>query len=121
MTMRPRAFSRMLKRFAGFVLAAFALAGLIACERTPDQASEAKKAVVADRPGVLHLTSEELSRTVIEVAPVARGELRVSREFHATVQANENELAEVPPRSSGAGWKGLVRRAQSRGIEPAPI
>jgi membrane fusion protein, heavy metal efflux system len=77
------------------VLIAFALAGLIACERTPEQATESKNAVVADRPGVLRLTSEELSRTVIEVTPVARGQVLVPREFPATVQANENELAEV--------------------------
>ena len=85
-------------RGTGFLavgLVVFALAGLIACERTHDQASEAKKAVVAERPGVLHLTSEELARTVIEVAPVVRGQLLVPREFPATVQANENELAEV--------------------------
>jgi membrane fusion protein, heavy metal efflux system len=81
--------------FLAVGLVAFALVGLLACERTPDQAPETKKAVVADRPGVLHLTSEELARTVIEVTPVARGELRVPREFPATVQANENELAEV--------------------------
>ena len=77
----------------GFV--AFVFAGFVSCERTPEQAPEAKKAVVADRPGVLHLTSEELARTAIEVAPVARGQLRVPREFPATVQSNENELAEV--------------------------
>ncbi len=77
------------------VLIAFVLAGLLACERTPDQAPETKNAVVAERPGVLHLTSEELARTVIEVAPVVRGQLLVPREFPATVQANENELAEV--------------------------
>ena len=77
------------------LLVAVALAGLFACERTPDQASEGKKVILADRPGVLHLTAEELARTVIEVAPVARGELRVSREFPATVQANANQLAEV--------------------------
>ena len=76
-------------------LAACIFVGFAACERTPDQTSEAKKAVVADRPGVLHLTSEELARTVIEVAPVAQGELRVPREFPATVQANANQLAEV--------------------------
>jgi cobalt-zinc-cadmium efflux system membrane fusion protein len=81
--------------FLAVGLVVFALAGLIACERTPDQVPEAKKAVVADRPGVLHLTSEELARTVIEVAPVVRGQLLVPREFPATVQANENELAEV--------------------------
>lgn len=85
-------------RRTGFLavgLVVFALAGLIACERTPDPAPEAKKAVVAERPGVLHLTSEELARTLIEVTPVARGQLLVPREYTATVQANENELAEV--------------------------
>jgi cobalt-zinc-cadmium efflux system membrane fusion protein len=56
---------------------------------------EVKNAVVADRHGVLRLTSEELARTAIEVAPVARGEVRVPREFPATVEANQNELAHV--------------------------
>ncbi|MBC7839846.1 MAG: hypothetical protein H7Y39_14600 [Nitrospiraceae bacterium] len=47
------------------VLIVFALAGLLACERTPDQTQEAKKPAVADRPGVLHITSAELARTVM--------------------------------------------------------
>jgi membrane fusion protein, heavy metal efflux system len=116
--MRARVFSGMLKREASFVkpislpdsdashftlhercrvvfFVAFVLAGLLGCERTPDQAAEPKKAVVAERPGVLRLTAEELSRTAIEVAPVARGALLVPRQYTATVQANENELAEV--------------------------
>ena len=76
-------------------LVAFVSAGLVACDRTPDQAPEAKKVVVADRPGVLHLTSEELARTAIEVAAVARGQLHVQRAFTATVQPNQNELAHV--------------------------
>jgi membrane fusion protein, heavy metal efflux system len=118
MIMRARVFSGLLKREASFVkpislpdsdashftlhercrvvlFVAFALAGLLACERTPDQAAEPKKALVADKPGVVHLTSEELARTAIEVAPVARGALLVPRQYTATVQANENELAEV--------------------------
>jgi cobalt-zinc-cadmium efflux system membrane fusion protein len=118
MIMRAKVFSGMRNREASFVkpislpdsdashvtlhercrvvfFVAFVLAGLLACERTPDQAAEAKKAVVADRPGVLRLTAEELSRTAIEVAPVARGALSVPRQYTATVQANENELAEV--------------------------
>jgi len=82
-------------RRAAVLLVALAFAGFAACDRTPDQVPEAKKAVVVDRPGVLHLTSEELARTVIEVTPVARGQLLVPREFPATVQPNENELAEV--------------------------
>ncbi len=78
-----------------FGLAVCVCVGFAACERTPDQAPAAKNAVVADRPGLLRLTSEELARTAIEVAPVTRGQLRVGREFTATVQPNENELAHV--------------------------
>ena len=76
-------------------LVSLALAGFMSCERTPDPVPEANKGIAADRPGVLHLTSEELARTAIEVAPVARGQVLVPREFSATVQSNENELAEV--------------------------
>ncbi|TKB75385.1 MAG: efflux RND transporter periplasmic adaptor subunit [Nitrospira sp.] len=83
------------ERRLAVLLVAFAIAGFAACERTPDQAPEAKKSVVADKLGVVHLTAEELARTVIEVAPVARGALLVPRQYTATVQANENELAEV--------------------------
>jgi membrane fusion protein, heavy metal efflux system len=83
------------ERCSVVLLVAFVFVGCVACERTPDQAPEVKKAVVADRPGMLHLTSEELARTAIEVAPVARGEVRVPREFPATVQPNQNELAQM--------------------------
>jgi cobalt-zinc-cadmium efflux system membrane fusion protein len=69
--------------------------GFVACEKAPDQVPESKTSTVDGLRGVLHLTSEELARTVIEVSPVARGQLRVPREFTATVQSNENELAEV--------------------------
>ena len=78
-------------------LAAVLGLGILACEKTPDQASEAKTSVVKSLPGLLHLTAEELARMVIEVSPVERGQLRVPREFTATVQSNENELAEVMP------------------------
>jgi len=88
-------------RHGAILLVVFALAGLLACERTPEQALETKKAVVADKTGVVHLTSEELARTVIEVTPVARGALLAPRQYTATVQANENELAEVTTLISG--------------------
>ena len=118
MTMRPKVSCRMLKGKASLVkrisipdsnvsrftlheqrglvlLIAFVCAGFLACERTADHPPEAKKAVVAETPGLLHLTSEELARTVIEVATVVRGPLLVPREFTATVQPNQNELADV--------------------------
>jgi cobalt-zinc-cadmium efflux system membrane fusion protein len=76
-------------------LIAFLVAGFVGCEKTPDQAPETPKAVVAERPGLLHLTSEELARTTIQVVPVARGQLLVPRDFTATIQPNHNELADV--------------------------
>ncbi len=69
--------------------------GFLSCEKPSDQPIAVKATVAGGLPGVLHLTPEELARTVIEVAPVARGQVRVPREFTATVQSNENELAEV--------------------------
>jgi membrane fusion protein, heavy metal efflux system len=44
---------------------------------------------------LLRLTTEELSRVQLELSPVAQGEILSHREFPATVQANQNELAEV--------------------------
>lgn len=44
---------------------------------------------------LLRLTAEELSRIQLELSPVAQGEILSHREFPATVQANQNELAEV--------------------------
>ena len=45
--------------------------------------------------GPLRLTAEELSRMQLELSPVVQGEILSHREFPATVQANQNELAEV--------------------------
>ncbi|NWF73946.1 MAG: hypothetical protein HXY51_13015 [Nitrospirae bacterium] len=77
MTMRANAFNTerftFHERYWAVLLIAFIGAGFVACERTPDQAPEPPQAVVAERPGLVHLTSEELARTAIEVAPVARG------------------------------------------------
>lgn len=74
---------------------------LAACEKTPDQAPEVKKAVEAETSGLLRLTPEELARTPIEVAAVARGQSSLPRTFPATVQSNENELAEVTTLTRG--------------------
>jgi cobalt-zinc-cadmium efflux system membrane fusion protein len=45
--------------------------------------------------GTISLKPEAAAQAGIEVRPVARGEFRLHREFPATIQPNENELAEV--------------------------
>ena len=74
----------------------FALAACFAgCGNNPQDSSSATPPQVRQPSGLLRLTPEEISRTSIEVIPVGRGQVRLSREFPATIQPNENELAEV--------------------------
>ena len=78
------------------LLVMFALAaGSMACGKNPEDAPVDKSQPATTPAGLLRLTPEEASRAVIEVMPVARGQFRVYREFPATIQPNENELAEV--------------------------
>src|SRR5512146_586334 len=79
---------------AGLVVCGIA-AGVIACENKPEESSAAKQEAAPLQSGLVQLTPEESSRIALEVVPVARGQFRASREFPATVQPNENELAEV--------------------------
>lgn len=69
--------------------------GVVACGSKSEETSSAKPTPSTAPSGLLQLTPEELSRTVIEVIPVTRGQFRAYREFPATIQPNENELAEV--------------------------
>ncbi|MFZ1804414.1 MAG: efflux RND transporter periplasmic adaptor subunit, partial [Nitrospira sp.] len=71
------------------------LAAGIACENKPADTSTVKQDLPSARTGLLHLTPEELSRMQLELVSVAQGQLLSHREFPATVQANQNELAEV--------------------------
>src|SRR5215467_3065039 len=78
------------------LLVAFSLAaGLVACGKNSEDPPIDKSQAAAAPTGLLRLTPEEASRTVIEVVPVARGQFRVYREFPATIRPNENDLAEV--------------------------
>ena len=72
-----------------------ATAFLASCGNNPQDSSSATPPPVREPSRLLRLTTEELSRTSIEIIPVAHGQIRLSREFPATIQANENELAEV--------------------------
>ncbi|HKC94664.1 MAG TPA: efflux RND transporter periplasmic adaptor subunit [Nitrospira sp.] len=69
--------------------------GVVACGSKSEDTTSAKPVPSTAPSNLLQLTAEELSRTDIEVVPVARGQFGAYREFPATIQANENELAEV--------------------------
>jgi cobalt-zinc-cadmium efflux system membrane fusion protein len=49
----------------------------------------------ASGPGVITLTPDSIAAAGITVQPVRRGGFRLHRDFPATVQPNQNELAEV--------------------------
>ncbi|HEU5406468.1 MAG TPA: efflux RND transporter periplasmic adaptor subunit [Nitrospira sp.] len=68
----------------------------IGCENKPAaDTSTIKPDSPSTGPGVVRLTPEELSRMQLELAPVVQGQILSHREFPATVQANQNELAEI--------------------------
>ncbi|MCS6319218.1 MAG: efflux RND transporter periplasmic adaptor subunit [Nitrospira sp.] len=66
-----------------------------ACDRDPPVAPPVGKAVGRAANGVVQLTDPEIARAGIEVITVKKEPFTYHREFPATVQANENELAEV--------------------------
>ncbi len=83
-------------RYAGTVVVAVGLAlGVVACGNQPNDTPAARSDRAAGSSALLRLTPEESARIRVDVVPVARGQFSVHREFPATVQANENELAEV--------------------------
>ena len=81
-------------RQTGFVLVVV-VACMMGCGNTQQDSSSATPIPAGKPAGLLRLSKEELSRTSIEIIPVERGRFRLSREFPATIQPNENELAEV--------------------------
>ncbi len=64
------------------------------CAKDSDEATDARPATTT-HGGVVHLTAEALARAGLEVRPVVRGEFRLHTDLPATVQPNENQLAEV--------------------------
>ena len=72
------------------------------CQREPGDTGE-KQTTASDSDGDrwIRLTSAEIVQAGIETIPVTRGEFRVHRHFPATIQPNENELAEITTLVSG--------------------
>lgn len=71
------------------------VAGLMACEDKARQVSPPEPGSPPAQSGHIRLTPEESARMALQLVPVRQGQLLTHREFPATVQANENELAEV--------------------------
>ena len=96
------AHTRLSQRTTGFLaqvlrglVAGVIIAVGVACENKPAETSAGKQNLPSTHSGLLRLTPEELSRMQLELMPVKQGQLLSHREFPATVQANQNELAEV--------------------------
>ncbi len=87
--------TRLLSQVVRGLVACVIVAVGLACENKPADPSTLKPNSPSTRPGLLRLTPEELSRMQLELAPVAQGQILSHHEFPATVQANQNELAEV--------------------------
>jgi len=77
------------------VLVCLMAMGAVACENKPADTSAVSQDSPPGQSGRFRLTPEESSRMDLQLAPVGQGQLLTHREFPATVQANENELAEV--------------------------
>lgn len=88
--------NRTASRSLSLILLAFGLAvGIVACGSKPEEPAPSKPLSASSQSGLLHLTAEERARITLEIVPASRGAHRVVREFPATIQANQNELAEV--------------------------
>lgn len=68
---------------------------MTACEKAPEEATGTSRSTSPPQTTVLRLKPEAVAAAGIEVRPVVRGKFQLHREFPATVQPNENELAEV--------------------------
>jgi cobalt-zinc-cadmium efflux system membrane fusion protein len=86
--------SRVQRLLSSFLICLITM-GVIACENKPADPSAVKPDSPPEQSGHFRLTPEESSRMQLQLAPVGQGQLFTHREFPATVQANENELAEV--------------------------
>lgn len=85
------------RRWALHWLAVVVLVIGTGCGRDPATGLPGDKPADRAVEGVVHLTPQEIVRAGLEVLPVKKEPFTVQREFPATVQANENELAEVTP------------------------
>lgn len=93
--LHPTARLSISEGWIGVFLICGTLIGAVACGNQPEESQATKASPVPAESGLLRLTPEEMSRMGLEVVPAAQGQFLAHREFPATIQANQNELAEV--------------------------
>lgn len=67
----------------------------VGCEGTPSDVAASKSPAAAPTSGLITLTAEESSRVGLIVQPVTRSDFRVHRDFPASVQPNQRNMAEI--------------------------
>lgn len=65
------------------------------CDGTPSDVVASKSSAAISTPGVITLSVEESSRVGLVVQPVARSDFRTYRDFPASVQPNQLNMAEI--------------------------
>ena len=65
------------------------------CDGTPSDVVASKSPVAVSVPGRITLSAEESSRVGLVVQPVARSDFRTHRDFPASVQPNQRNMAEI--------------------------
>ncbi|MDR4465215.1 MAG: efflux RND transporter periplasmic adaptor subunit [Nitrospira sp.] len=93
--MKQGSESHVIQKLIRSLVVCLIIAGGLGCENRSANTTPVKKDQGSAQSRLLRLTPEELSRMQPELVPVAQGELLLHRQFPATVQANQNELAEV--------------------------
>lgn len=68
---------------------------IMGCSQDPGSSIAGKSVPAPDPPTVVTFTPDVVTHAGIRTAPVVKGGFRLHRDFPATVQPNENELAEV--------------------------
>lgn len=67
----------------------------VGCDGTPTDVAASKSQATVVTSGLITLTAEESARVGLVVQPVTRSDFRVHRDFPASVQPNQRNMAEI--------------------------
>lgn len=95
-----RASPRFFRWLIAFCVGLIVMGGRMGCDSSRDHGPAPPvppPSPAAQSPMIVTVSPKALAEADIEVRPVTHGEFRLHREFPATVQPNENTLAEITP------------------------